>query len=271
MILQGIFHAHSGYSHDGKLSLEEIGRFLRNQHLDCVFLSEHYEDFDEIKMRSFEREVDLMNRKSDFLFIPGFEINFKEVHILVFGLKEYKKFDSISIFFDYLKKNKSLTTILAHPTKIRHRELLKYSIEHTDGFEIWNRKQDGKYFNYSFLKKIRDFDNIDNKIKILGLDFHESKDFKTNIVIFDVQESNIDNMIYALKQNHFCNSSQIFGLSKSENSLDVILDSANLRFKAKFFPVTTLRFVASKSYKVLKPLFGKQKLERIKNDIKRGL
>jgi hypothetical protein len=270
MIIQGIFHTHSTYSHDGKLSLSKIRHQLQGSGLDFAFTAEHYDDFNEIKMKAYGDEIRDLNEKSKFLFIPGFEIDFREVHIIVYGLEKYVKFHDSQELFNYSRENPKIITILAHPSKISDSKVLEYFLERTDGFEVWNKRADGRYFDYLFLKKVKEHFNVQSKIKVFGLDLHDAKDFNYNILIFNLSETTEDSLLQSFRQGYFQNSSMPRSYDALE-SLDQLLDSVSRGFRIRYFLLMWLRLIASLGYRFAKLFFSQKRIENIKNKIKRVL
>lgn len=143
-MIRGAFHFHSTYSHDGRTSLVDTVERLRGQGFAFVIMTEHFEDFDRIKFSSYLQEVEMLNRRMDFVLIPGIEVNLDGVDTIKFPVGDY---EGCLDFGERAGGSISPTvSVLAHPTKYSLRKVLahlgKFKI---DGIELWNQQADGRY------------------------------------------------------------------------------------------------------------------------------
>ena len=88
MKIEGVFHVHSSFSHDGKESLYELSSHFKTKGIDFCIITDHFEDFDEKSFYSYLAQIRDINSSGKFLFIPGVEIVVGAAHIIVFPLEE---------------------------------------------------------------------------------------------------------------------------------------------------------------------------------------
>jgi hypothetical protein len=175
--MEGLFHLHSDYSFDGKLSLEELKEECLRRKQDFMVVTEHAEDFDTEKLR---RYLDHCKRLTDreFIVVPGLEYRMegkREVHLLVVGTEAL---DSVRTPQDVMEKALSedgrCLVVLAHPSRNGH-----YMPEHLarriHGIEIWNAAYDSRYLpDYRAIRLFRSLKKRNkNLVGFGGLDLHD--------------------------------------------------------------------------------------------------
>ncbi|MEM5847361.1 MAG: polysaccharide deacetylase family protein [Candidatus Aenigmatarchaeota archaeon] len=174
--IKGIFHIHSDYSHDGKLSLENLKNFCLKNDIKFVFLTEHAEDMNKRSWEEYKKECEKFSSRN-LVLIPGLEISCKESHILLIDPKKYYFSRSVKKVISYCKRNKILF-VFAHVSPEFY-EPPSLSI-----VEVWNKKYHGTVppvNNLIWLKKmIRK-----NKFfySLGGNDAHKIKDLKSAIFL----------------------------------------------------------------------------------------
>ena len=65
-----LLHAHTTYSHDGRLSPQELAALARSKGFDAVLVSDHYEDLDEDSYGRLDRECEAVDT---CMLVPGYE------------------------------------------------------------------------------------------------------------------------------------------------------------------------------------------------------
>lgn len=142
-LIQGAFHFHSKYSHDGKSTLGEIASGLKQLGLSFCIMTEHFEDFDAFKFSSYLQEAEAIGRTREFVFIPGVEVRLAGLDTILFPVHDY---ESIVRFARGGEDNNSWFKVLAHPTKYSwaaiSNHLKSYRI---DALEMWNQQADSRY------------------------------------------------------------------------------------------------------------------------------
>src|SRR5437016_3240651 len=87
--VQGTFHFHSTYSHDGRNTLPEIAHALLERGLSFCVMTEHFEDFDEAKFNRYLAELESVTKSTGFVFVPGAEVDLEGLHTIVFPVREF--------------------------------------------------------------------------------------------------------------------------------------------------------------------------------------
>ena len=140
--IQGTFHFHSTYSHDGRSTLSEIASALRTAGMAFCVLTDHFEDFSAPKFNEYLRETREDTEKSGFLLIPGIEVNLSGLDTILFPVRDY---DEIAQFAsDGTGSANRLCKVLAHASKYPFEKVVKHLQQYQiQGVEIWNQQADG--------------------------------------------------------------------------------------------------------------------------------
>lgn len=140
MQYHGALHCHSNYSYDAKLSLRELKELFVERGLSFVFMSEHTDEMTHERAATFVRECRELS-DSAFVFVPGFEISYKDTHILAPGcgtfLSQHPTEDELRAW-----RREAPLFILAHPHRNGYQTRVPEGM--FDGIEIWNAQYDGK-------------------------------------------------------------------------------------------------------------------------------
>ncbi|HEY4502297.1 MAG TPA: hypothetical protein VJH21_00505 [Candidatus Paceibacterota bacterium] len=141
MNVQGALHLHSVYSYDAKLTLSELKKFFVGEGLSFALMTEHTDDMQVEDAMRFIGECRSLSDKT-FVFVPGFEVPYKDTHILMIGANTFFAGEGPRILKKF--KSCSVRAVLAHPHKHG------FGVDDTlaeiiDGVEIWNSQYDGKY------------------------------------------------------------------------------------------------------------------------------
>jgi hypothetical protein len=141
-LIYGTFHFHSVYSHDGKSTLWKIASVLRDQGLSFCVMTEHFEDFSALTFDEYLREVDIVNRRSGFILIPGVEVHLDGIDTILFPVDDYAEISRLISEGD--ERCSDVVKVVAHPAKypfdLLTRHLEKYKV---NGIELWNQQSDG--------------------------------------------------------------------------------------------------------------------------------
>ena len=142
-VIQGTFHFHSTYSHDGKNTLSETVSSLNALGFSFCVMTEHFEDFDAPKLERYVREAHELTDRTGFLVIPGVEVDLSGLHTIVFPVTEYAE---IARFAQGQDTDFPLFKILAHPSKYSFEKVARHVEKyHINGVELWNQQADGRY------------------------------------------------------------------------------------------------------------------------------
>lgn len=180
--MEGLFHLHSNYSFDGKLSLEELREECARRRQSFMIMSEHAEDFD---ADNLSRYLDHCKRLTDreFIVVPGLEFRMegeREVHVLVVGEKALESAKTPQgVMEKELSENGRGLVVLAHPSRNGH--YLPKDLEHRiHGIEIWNAAYDSRYLpDYRAIRLFRSLRMLNrNLVGFGGLDLHDRSGFR---------------------------------------------------------------------------------------------
>jgi len=212
MEIIGVVHVHSTYSYDSKESLQSLKTFLREKGISFCCLTEHTDKLTLHDAQIFVQECKAVS-DSTFSFIAGFEVPYKNAHMLLLGtevfLGQYADAQMLKTW-----SNASVLTILAHP--VRNRFALDSVMEEViDGVEIWNQQYDGKLVPRT--RSVKLFKTLQKKIPSLlatgGLDFHRKEHFGSPVYSLSVDVFTREAILSALK-----NGAYTFGNAKAEVS-----------------------------------------------------
>ena len=171
--IQGTFHFHSTYSHDGRSTLREIASVLSGRGYSFCVMTDHFEDFDAAKFDRYVREIEEINQSGDFLMVPGMEVDLSGLHTIVFPVREYAELTRI--VSEGKDSRRRMFKVLAHPAKYRFdlvvRHLEQYAI---DGIELWNQQADGSHIPpLAFLEKVKTLQRQNDRRYFFGCDIHK--------------------------------------------------------------------------------------------------
>ncbi len=209
MKIKGALHIHSNYSYDAKVTLQELRNLFIKEGLSFALMTEHT---DEINKEQAERFIAECRHLSDdaFVFIPGFEVPYKNTHILMIGAAEFFEEDQAEAL--NLFKNISTRVVLAHP----HRN--NYKIDSVlasviDGVEIWNSQYDGKYVPR--IKSIGLFKRLKKKSAFsafAGWDFHREEHAGGPLLVVEVLRNEESLILNEIKNGSFVIEGKISSL-----------------------------------------------------------
>jgi PHP domain len=143
-LMQGTFHFHSTYSHDGRSTLAEIASALRARGFSFCVMTEHFEDFDAAKFERYLEETKALSGTSGLLLIPGIEVHLSGVDTIMFPVRQFDEIARLASQGEDCRP--PLFKVVAHPSKypfeLVAQHLQKYQIQ---GIELWNQQADGRH------------------------------------------------------------------------------------------------------------------------------
>jgi hypothetical protein len=134
-----LIHAHSTWSHDGKIPLEQWSQLAEEHGFDAVLLSEHEESGWTARKYADYREACNESSSARVTLVPGLEFNQDGYHILCYGLRDLPSRPSAIEQLSGEVRDQGCQLCLAHPGKYRWHyptELVKA----VDAVEVWNSK-----------------------------------------------------------------------------------------------------------------------------------
>jgi predicted metal-dependent phosphoesterase TrpH len=202
MQIKGVLHMHSTHSYDGKVSLPELKVFLKERGISFCCMTEHTDELTQDTAQAFVSACEELSDAS-FVFIPGFEVPYKDAHILHIGAREF-----VCQFADTHQlqqwKSKASLVILAHP--VRNSFILDATTEElVDGVEVWNQQYEGKKAPRIRSMKLLQQLQIKNSNLLAtgGLDFHRREHYGSPITTLEVDECTEQNIIESLKAGKY--------------------------------------------------------------------
>jgi predicted metal-dependent phosphoesterase TrpH len=208
MEIKGIVHIHSTYSYDGKESLASLKEFLQKEGITFCCLTEHTDFLTVEQAQMFVQECRALSG-SQFVFIPGFEVPYKDAHILLIGTEAFLGQKADAQMLRQWSERAQLT-ILAHPVRNR------FAVDETmgeviDGIEIWNQQYDGKKVpRPRAAQLLRALQQKQHGLFATGgIDFHRREHFGAPLFKLEVERITADAILAALK-----NGTYVFGTDK---------------------------------------------------------
>jgi len=202
MIVRGIYHTHSTYSHDGTFTLFELKKLLIDRGCQFAIMTEHAEDLTPESYRSFYNDCKSLSDAS-FVFVPGLEVPYEgKVHVGCFPSAE--SYDVVPLYREGIvgMREVGATTIYHHPSKQQYymhddfRALL-------DGVEVWNSRYEG---NVVPSKRTTTFVNTffkNNSILIGGLDLHTKSQWGGPTLVVLVDALTVENIHTMIKTGRY--------------------------------------------------------------------
>jgi hypothetical protein len=181
-LIQGTFHFHSTYSHDGRNTLREIASALSGRGFSFCVMTEHFEDFDEPKFDRYIEELTAITDSSGFIFVPGIEVNLSGLDTILFPAREYREI--VRLASEGKGGQGPMFKVLAHASKYSFEavkgHLEKYDI---DGIEIWNQQADGSHIPpLGLLEWLKTQSRRCQYRYFFGCDLHSAKLIVTNVL-----------------------------------------------------------------------------------------
>ena len=250
MEIKGVIHVHSTYSYDGKESLRSLRDFLLKKGMTFCCVTEHTNEMTIEQAQLLVQECKALSG-SQFVFIPGFEVPYKNAHILLIGTEMFLGQEADAQILRQWS-SKSRLTILAHPVRNQF-TLDNVMAEVIDGVEIWNQQYDGKIVPRTrsayLLKQLQEKDQ--SLFATGGLDFHRIEHFGSPYCTLEVERVSAEAILQAL-----ADSSYVFGNEKISVAPNGLWKGNN-KFSQKFLSTLSIVIINSgKSANALLALFG---------------
>lgn len=268
--IQGAFHFHSTYSHDGRSSLGEVAAALKAQGLTFCVMTDHFEDFDAAKFSQYLKEMQELTQSSGVTFIPGAEVHLSGVDTLVFPVRSYEQV----VALESGEAQDSLFKVVAHPSRYGREQVLNHlSRYRIDGIELWNQQADG-----CFLPPLELFAFIASSAAaqssryFFGCDIHDAKLAVANLLeIEDVAERTPDAIASALMSGSFVarNRNTAVELRNGERATELVpwLEALRKRSFRRGQLLRGIRRCLRRAYKSL-PRQTQRSLNDVKNAVR---
>lgn len=179
-MIEGIFHIHSNYSYDGRISLVQLKEECLRRDLRFALLTEHALGFDQEQFNRFVSECSQLSDERVVL-VPGLEFEFPEqvgLHVLMAGLKTVPNGKTVNQVIVSAREQGALI-VVAHPVRNGHHVPEKL-IDIIDGIELWNAAYNSRYLPDEkaivLLKQLREKNK--HLIGLGGLDLHGPEGFR---------------------------------------------------------------------------------------------
>jgi hypothetical protein len=270
--IQGTFHFHSTYSHDGRSTLSEIASVLSAAGLKFCVMTEHFEDFSAPKFNEYLRETREVTGKTGFLLIAGMEVNLSGLDTILFPARDY---DEIAKFAsEGTGSTNRLCKVLAHASKYPFenvmKHLQKYQIE---GIEIWNQQADGSHIPpFKLLDAWRTYSRRKQHRYFFGCDLHKANLAVTNIISLSAPcPAAADAIIQHLQDGNFVSRNLPTGIEYcnggESNDFDAWLQKVRTKsyYRGRF--LGTVRCGLKSVYKTL-PRDTQRSLNDLKNFVR---
>ena len=221
LIMEGIFHVHSNYSADGRLSLEELREECLKRNLQFMVVTDHAEDFSATRLQKF---IDHCERISDerFLVVAGLEFIIDkdhEVHLLVVGLDGLPCENGLEAILKKIREGKnSALTVVAHLSRSNHYIPPEYE-NRINGIEIWNAAYDSRYLpDHKAIRLFADLKKLNKGlIGFGGLDLHDYSGFRELRICLTNSCHNGQELLDHLKAGKFIIRGPFVNISSSPN------------------------------------------------------
>jgi len=168
---RGVLHVHSTLS-DGALSLEEICDWALQEHLDFVCVTDHSAAVRGERVRQLCD--DCLRLSGDVLLVPGIEFEHRGRHVVVIAPAAVLQgiSDQIAVDDPAAVRRVGGMTIWAHPSLTFSVSLRDAIAADYDGWEVWNRRADGRTPSVPMLRLLRRLSGNRALLPHAGLDLH---------------------------------------------------------------------------------------------------
>lgn len=200
--LEGTFHFHSTYSHDGKNTPLEIAGALAARGLAFCVMTEHFEDLDAAAFARYVQELDEVTQRTGFIFIPGVEVHLSGLDTIFFPVRDYERIAS------YERTGSAggdpVVTVLAHPSKYHFHDVIRHLERYPlSGIEIWNQQADGGHIPpVAFLRMLETQQQPGTSYRyFFGCDLHSANLTVSNVLCIPAGTTRTAEAIAAALQN----------------------------------------------------------------------
>lgn len=196
-----LLHAHTTYSHDGRLSPQELAALARSKGFDGVLVSDHYEDLDEDSYGRLVRECEAVDT---CMLVPGYEKDWSGFHLCAFGVYRWLD-DEVMGSWSAKVREAGGIVCLAHPGRYRHK-VPESVLAVCDAVEIWNSKRpyDGILGPHPDAYAL-----LGDRLALVGQDLHRTRD-ATTLGIITHGGSTGPEIITAIRQRRYRSTSRFF-------------------------------------------------------------
>jgi hypothetical protein len=180
--IQGTFHFHSTYSHDGREPLKQVASTLQENGFAFAVMTEHFEDFDSVTMDRYLAEAHEITQTTGFVLIPAIEVHLSGLDTIVLPVQSFEQIQ------DLLKgqgSQQSLFKVLAHPARYRFEDVEKHIQKYQiDAVELWNQQADGSHIPpLEFLRSMRTHERRNRLRYFFGCDLHSVRLRAVNVLL----------------------------------------------------------------------------------------
>jgi hypothetical protein len=271
-IIRGAFHFHSTYSHDGKNTLSEIASALSGSGFSFCVMTEHFEDFDEVKFDRYVKEAKQVTESSGFLLIPGVEVDLSGLHTIVFPVREYAEIARLAS--ERQDSELPIFKVLAHPSKYSFEEVARHIEKYKiNGVELWNQQADGRHMPpMDFLEWFKGQPWRNQCRYFFGCDLHSTKLLASNAISVAVGcDRTPETIAKALIEGDFVSSNGPTGIDYRNGSdrtdFDTWLQTLRTRSNYKGKILGIVRSCLKPAYRML-PRGIRHSLNDVKNFVR---
>lgn len=271
----GVIHYHCNYSHDGRSRIPDIASALRLRGIEFCVLTDHFEDFDEVKFNRYIEELYEFNNTHEFIFIPGVEAEVNVYHLMLFPVKDYASVKHMVESHDF--NQPYMIKFLAHPRSYSILDLHAIlSSGMLNGVEAWNQHADGKQTPpLSMIWRLREMISIGELSLFFGCDIHDAKHKPSNILrIPHMAKLNVDDILNHLATGEFESRNLATGvhlsarISRDHLAAWLRLQTQTLTWKSKLY--RGLRILLRTVFRQLPPGLRKR-IDKLKTRIRNQL
>jgi len=212
-IIQGVFHFHSSYSHDGRSTLHQVASDLMRRGFSFCIMTEHFEDFNAEKFGRYLREANAVSQSTGFLLIPGAEVALAGLHTIIFPVRDFAEISAMRWADD--EADPKVFKVLAHPSKYPFEgvrdHLQRYKI---NGLELWNQEADSRYIpSLAFLARLGNERENGQRRYFFGCDLHSANLTIANTIrLVAPCERTTESIVTALLKGDFVTRNIVTGI-----------------------------------------------------------
>lgn len=202
MQYRGVMHMHSTHSYDGKVPLKELKQLLMERGVSFCCMTEHTDTLTPETAAAFVRECEALSDET-FIFIPGFEVPYKQAHVLHIGATEFLGQTADAAQLSAWRRVAPLV-ILAHP--VRNLFIVDdILLSVIDGVEVWNQQYEGKRApRFRSLALLKTLSKQKPGLQATGgLDFHRREHFGTPFVELEAEGLTSEAILSAFKARQY--------------------------------------------------------------------
>lgn len=181
-MIKVLFHSHTTYSDDGKLSCQQLADLGEQYGFSHIFLSDHFEHIDNQSYNALIKECNELNNTNSCKLIPGYEKSWEGYHICGYNIASWVNSQNFQQWCQMVRDQGGFI-VSVHPTKYDF-NIPDHLLNYCDGLEIWNSKwpYDGNVY-----PSPRSLDMKFDGIKLCGQDVHKKSDFNELGVVLELE------------------------------------------------------------------------------------